>query len=72
MNETQVPARGYSVAATTSTAGLPAHWSPFRPVLVLSASAGESPERRELAETLRMLTTEFAEPRSGSQIVIAG
>jgi hypothetical protein len=28
---------------------------------VLSASAGESPERRDLTETLRMPTTELAE-----------
>ncbi|MGW7379154.1 cupin domain-containing protein [Streptomyces sp. NPDC054794] len=40
------------------------------PVLVLHAAAGESRERRELADTLRMLTAELAEPRPGSRTVI--
>ncbi|MFJ9871320.1 cupin domain-containing protein [Streptomyces sp. NPDC101165] len=40
------------------------------PVLVLPAVHGEAPERSELADTLRMLTAELADPRPGSQTVI--
>lgn len=40
------------------------------PVLVLPTADGETPDRSELADTLRMLTGELAEPRPGSQTVI--
>ncbi|WP_030338199.1 AraC family transcriptional regulator [Streptomyces sp. NRRL S-1022] len=40
------------------------------PVLLLPAADGEAAERSELADTLRMLTAELAEPRPGSQTVI--
>ncbi|MBN0043387.1 cupin domain-containing protein [Streptomyces actuosus] len=39
-------------------------------MLVLPAADGGVPERSELADTLRRLTAELAEPRPGSRTVV--